>query len=117
MFNPENLPVLIDICSGGGLAAKGLRRAGFFTIGIDHKRKHYAGNEFIQMDVIQFLNLFLKGKILQGVNVSAFWGSVPCQGYSNKTVGQHPAHLRVMLAVSLLSARSEMSLKLVSPNP
>lgn len=85
MFNPENLPVLIDTYSGGGIGAKGLRRAGFYVIGVDHKRKHYAGNEFIQMDVIQFLRLFLEGKILQGVNVSALWGSPPCQGYSFAT--------------------------------
>lgn len=78
-------PVILDLCCGGGLSAKGLRRAGFYTIGVDFKRKHYAGDEFILMDVIQFMRLFLKGEVLQGVRVSAVWGSPPCQGYSHAT--------------------------------
>jgi DNA (cytosine-5)-methyltransferase 1 len=85
MRNPQNQPVVVDCFCGGGLVAKGLRRAGFYVIGIDNKEKHYAGNEFIKADVMEFMSSFLAGNILQDAKVSAFWGSPPCQGYSHAT--------------------------------
>lgn len=68
-------PVLVDLfCCAGG-AAEGYKRAGFFVVGIDIKpQPRYAGDEFIQMDALDFRSWDF---------VDAVHASPPCQGYSD----------------------------------
>lgn len=65
----------LDMYSGAGGAAIGLKMAGFHVTGIDIvMRKTYAGDEFIQADIHNL-----------PVNISDFdfiWASPPCQKFS-----------------------------------
>jgi DNA (cytosine-5)-methyltransferase 1 len=71
-------PILIDACCGAGGATKGYQRVGFHVIGVDiAPQPNYCGDEFVQMDVIEFLDtqVYARGPV-------AFHASVPCQAYS-----------------------------------
>ncbi len=53
-------PLLYDVYCGGGGATKGYQRAGFRVVGIDNKpQPRYCGDEFIQMDALEFLRRYL----------------------------------------------------------
>lgn len=51
-----NKPMMLDLyCCAGG-ATKGYQNAGWYVVGVDHvARPEYCGDEFIEMDVIKFL--------------------------------------------------------------
>jgi DNA (cytosine-5)-methyltransferase 1 len=51
-------PRLLDLFCGAGGAARGYQRAGFYVVGVDiNPQPHYAGDEFIQCDVLDLLAL------------------------------------------------------------
>ena len=76
----------LDLFSGGGGAAIGIRQAGFHEIvGIDIKMHRNYPFDFIQADVLQL-----------PVNLDDFdfvWASPPCQKYSNATINRIKATL------------------------
>lgn len=82
-------PRLLDLFCGDGGAAMGYKRAGFYVVGVDiKKRPNYAGDEFHQADALTFP--------LDGFD--AIHASPPCQHYSIATAGagravrdSHPA--------------------------
>lgn len=66
-------PVLLDLFSGAGGAAKGYQDAGFYVVGVDIKpQPRYCGDEFYQADAMTFP--------LEGYD--AIHASPPCQHYS-----------------------------------
>lgn len=83
-------PLLLDLfCCAGG-AAKGYQRAGFRVIGVDIvDRPNYCGDEFIQMDVLKFLesedgqDIARRAKLIHR--------SDPCQAGSALVIGTHRA--------------------------
>lgn len=71
--------LLVDaFCCAGG-ATKGYQRAGFTVIGVDcEPQPHYCGDEFIQMDALEYLALIQAFR----VKVDAVHASPPCQDWS-----------------------------------
>lgn len=66
-------PLLLDLFSGAGGAARGYQRAGFYVVGVDTKlQPRYAGDEFVQADAMTYP--------LEGFD--AIHASPPCQHYS-----------------------------------
>lgn len=81
-----NKPLAYDVFCGAGGATKGYQEAGFYVVGIDVKpQKNYCGDEFIQMDALEFLSRLLAGEYPEPFFTHA---SPPCQGYS-KTKSIH----------------------------
>ena len=73
-------PLLYDTYCGGGGATRGYMNAGFRVIGVDIKAQpRYCGDEFIQMDALEFLERLAKGEFEQPAAIHA---SPPCQFYS-----------------------------------
>jgi DNA (cytosine-5)-methyltransferase 1 len=73
-------PLLYDVFSGAGGAAKGYQRAGFRVVGIDSKpQPRYCGDGFICMDAFEFFDHVQRGDYPQP---DAWHCSPPCQGYS-----------------------------------
>lgn len=73
-------PLLYDVFSGAGGAARGYQQAGFFVVGIDNKpQKNYIGDAFYQMDALEFLEQVANGLWPEPVAIHT---SPPCQGYS-----------------------------------
>lgn len=69
-------PLLLDGCCCAGGAAAGYKRAGFYVIGCDVKpQPRYAGDEFVQMDVFDFIQRY-------ATRAAAIHVSPPCQAYS-----------------------------------
>lgn len=67
----------LDLFSGAGGAAKGLRDAGFYVVGVDIKSQpRYAGHEHHVADAMTYP--------LEGFDF--IWASPPCQRYSVSTV-------------------------------
>ncbi len=67
------LPILCDLFSGAGGAAKGYKDAGFYVVGVDNRpQPRYAGDEFVLADAMTYP--------LDGFD--AIHASPPCQGYS-----------------------------------
>ncbi len=67
-----NKPRILDLFCGAGGSAKGLQRAGFYVVGVDHKpQPRYCGDEFHQADAGTFP--------LDGYEF--IWASPPCQAY------------------------------------
>lgn len=67
-------PRLLDLFCGGGGAAAGYRRAGFYVVGVDLVvQPNYCGDEFIRDDVFN-------GRELDHFDV--IHASPPCQAYS-----------------------------------
>ena len=71
-------PKVLDLFSGSGGAALGLKRAGFHVTGIDIKKPTtYLGDAFIQADVNHLpVNVF---------DFDVVWASPPCQAFSLAT--------------------------------
>jgi DNA (cytosine-5)-methyltransferase 1 len=66
-------PVLLDLFSGAGGAARGYQRAGFYVVGVDVRpQPHYAGDEFVEADAMTFP--------LDGFD--AIHASPPCQPFT-----------------------------------
>lgn len=73
-------PLMYDLYSGAGGAAKGYMDAGFRVVGVDLKAQpRYCGDGFLQMDALEFLARYLDGEFERA---QAFHASPPCQGYS-----------------------------------
>ena len=73
-------PLLYDVFSGAGGAARGYMDSGFRVIGIDNKpQPRYCGDGFIQMDALEFLRRLHQGEFEQP---DAIHCSPPCQFYS-----------------------------------
>lgn len=69
-----------DLFSGAGGAAKGYEDAGFHVVGVDHRpQPRYAGSEFVQMDVFEFLERYMAGEYPEA---DFFHASPPCQHYT-----------------------------------
>lgn len=89
---PRPRPFLYDLfCKAGG-TSRGYQQAGFYVVGVDNKpQPRYIGDEFIQMDALEFLRRLLAGEYPRPVMISA---SPPCQRYSKQTRpdcrGNHP---------------------------
>ena len=69
-------PIALDLFSGAGGAAIGLKRAGFYVIGVDIKKpSNYYGDEFINADIhnLPFKDLSWADFV---------WASPPCQRFS-----------------------------------
>jgi DNA (cytosine-5)-methyltransferase 1 len=70
-------PRLLDLFSGAGGAARGYQLAGFHVTGVDIRpQPHYAGDEFIQADAIEYL------VTTRALGFDAVHASPPCQAYS-----------------------------------
>lgn len=77
-------PLLYDVFSGAGGAAKGYQRAGFRVIGIDNRpQPRYCGDGFIQMNALEFLRRYLTGEYEKADVIHA---SPPCQAFTNARV-------------------------------
>ena len=78
--NLDTRPLLYDVFSGAGGAAKGYMNAGFRVIGVDNKpQPRYCGDGFMQMDALDFLERLRQGEFEQP---DAIHASPPCQAYS-----------------------------------
>ena len=76
-------PLLYDVFCGAGGVTRGYQEAGFYVVGIDIvKQPHYIGDEFVQMDALQFLAELLAGKWSEPFAIHA---SPPCQFGSEST--------------------------------
>jgi len=83
-------PKLLDLFCGGGGAAKGYQRAGFYVVGVDIKpQPHYCGDEFYLADALTYP--------LDGFD--AYHASPPCQRYSTVTPKSHRANHPDLLPV------------------
>lgn len=68
-------PLLLDLFCGGGGAAKGYQRAGFYVIGVDNKpQPNYCGDAFYLGDALE--------SSIYGFD--AIHASPPCQKYTKK---------------------------------
>lgn len=81
-----------DVCCGAGGCTKGYKDAGFsYIAGVDNRpQPRYVGDEFIQMDAIEFLRRYLEGEYTEACG---FHSSPPCQKYSrarNLQGNEHP---------------------------
>ena len=75
------MPRLLDLYCGAGGAARGYQQAGFHVTGVDiAPQKHYCGDEFIQMDALEFLERYVTGEFERA---QAFHASPPCQGFTS----------------------------------
>jgi len=78
VFGEYDRPELLDLFCGAGGAARGYQNAGFYVRGIDIKpQPNYAGDEFIQMDVTELLEL-----AGQPFGYAAVHASPPCQQFT-----------------------------------
>lgn len=69
----------IDICCSAGGVAKGLKMAGFRTLGVDIVRQpRYVGDWFVQADVRDLTPEYVR-------QFDFAWASPPCQRYSEIT--------------------------------
>jgi DNA (cytosine-5)-methyltransferase 1 len=79
-------PRLLDLFCGAGGCTKGFQRAGFEVVGVDiSPQPNYCGDDFVQMDALEFLRRLLDGERVAGYVLSDFvavHASPPCQGYS-----------------------------------
>jgi DNA (cytosine-5)-methyltransferase 1 len=68
-------PRLLDLFCGAGGATKGYQNAGFHVTGVDIKAQpNYCGDEFVQMDVLEFLHPWQRH-----LDFDAAHASPPCQ--------------------------------------
>jgi DNA (cytosine-5)-methyltransferase 1 len=75
-------PILLDLCSGPGGAAKGYQRAGFRVVGVDKDpQPYYCGEEFHRADALDVL----RGKVLDLSRFDAVHASFPCQRFARAT--------------------------------
>lgn len=91
-------PRLFDLYCGVGGATRGYQRAGFYVIGVDHKpQPNYCGDEFIQEDVLWFLEEFLtRLQAGQENDVVGIHASPPCQPHSSLTGWGASRRVRIM---------------------
>lgn len=86
----EERPLLLDAFCGAGGCTKGYQRAGFRVVGVDIKpQPNYCGDEFIQMDALEFLAALVRGERVHGyvlADFAAIHASPPCQAWS---AGRH----------------------------
>lgn len=67
-------PRLLDLFCGAGGAARGYQRAGFYVVGVDiNPQPRYAGDEFIQANVME---------LATAGDFDAIHASPPCQAHS-----------------------------------
>lgn len=93
-------PLLYDLfCKAGG-CSKGYMDAGFYVIGVDiNPQPRYIGDEFVQMDALEFLQQLLDGLWPEPTAITA---SPPCQfgtGVQNlgkARNGNYPIHLNLI---------------------
>ena len=75
----ENRLIAVDLFSGGGGAALGLKWAGFYVIGIDiEKIRHYQGDHFIRADLREGCPVDLS-------KADLIFASPPCKKHSMGT--------------------------------
>jgi hypothetical protein len=59
----SNRPLLYDVFCGAGGATRGYQLAGFRVVGVDSvPQKHYVGDDFLQMDYMDFFQCLSPGK-------------------------------------------------------
>jgi DNA (cytosine-5)-methyltransferase 1 len=90
-------PILLDLyCKAGG-CTKGYQRAGFFVVGVDiEPQPNYCGDEFVERDALEVLQLLIDGKMIQTRpgrtmnrwDLAAVHASPPCQAHSD--LAWHP---------------------------
>lgn len=74
-------PIAVDFFCGAGGASEGLRRAGFYVIGIDvQEMPNYCGDEFVRADALDVLAD--PTRFLGARPIAAAHASPPCQAYS-----------------------------------
>lgn len=81
-------PILVDGCCCAGGATKGYQQAGFYVVGIDiDPQPNYCGDEFVQGDVVAFLEECVArgNRLLDGRSIAAYHVSPPCQKFSAMT--------------------------------
>lgn len=73
-------PVLLDLFCGAGGCTKGYQEAGFYVVGVDiEPQPNYCGDEFIQMDALEFM----EQRYLEVFHrLVAIHASPPCQAYA-----------------------------------
>jgi len=85
-------PLLYDVFCGAGGCTKGYQRAGFYVVGVDKDpQPRYPGDDFIQMDALEFLAELLNGRWYP--EPALISTSPPCQVYSRTkslSNGNHP---------------------------
>lgn len=93
----DGRPRILDAYCGAGGAAEGLRRAGFYVIGVDNKpQPDYCGDAFFRGDAVKFIRKNRR-------KFDAVWASPPCQAFSlltlgNRAKGQYDAHVNLIPA-------------------
>lgn len=87
-------PIMLDLFSKAGGAARGYQEAGFYVIGVDHEpQPNYSGDEFFQADALEVLERrqihYWAFESFAGVSASP-----PCQAFTaykrSGNVGEHP---------------------------
>ena len=72
-------PRALDLFCGAGGAARGLSLAGYHVIGVDiEPQPWYAGDEFVQADVLDLGSLGI-----DCMDYDLVWASPPCQAFSH----------------------------------
>lgn len=86
-------PLVLDLYSCAGGAARGYQRAGFDVVGVDIvPRPNYVG-EFIQGDALEVLERFItNGMVTFGRRVALIHASPPCQEANPLTRGTNRAN-------------------------
>lgn len=89
---------LLDLFCGAGGCTKGYQEAGFYVVGVDiNPQKNYIGEEFIQADVMTWLEEAITSRYTDQFDV--IHASPPCQRYStlgsmhNVDPSSHPDYI------------------------
>lgn len=79
------LPLILDLCCGGGGASKGYELAGFAPVGVDLSPQPDYPYEFMNFDALQVLRVLISGSTVHGYSLTDFaaiHASFPCQKWT-----------------------------------
>ena len=98
-------PLLLDMFSGAGGAARGYQQAGFYVVGVDIAwQENYCGDEFYRSDAIDYC-------LANWTRFDAIHASPPCQSHSalgkgtNGNSADYPDFLEATRAVLAMTGK------------